>query len=91
MPDEIVWVRLMTALDLEFKRILHYHHEGHDRDNDYELPGQVMRPVHVYSVLKAEASFYLTDYKGVQCPISLSSHQGDPGMSYLSIMESTNA
>ena len=25
MPDEIVLARIMTALDLEFKRALHYH------------------------------------------------------------------
>ena len=70
MPDEIVFARIMTALDLEFERALHYHVEGYDSDNDYGLPGHVMRPVHVYSVSTIEASFNSADCKGVQCPIS---------------------
>ena len=50
MPDEIVLARIMKALDLEFKRALHYHDEGCDSDNDFGLPGPVMRPVHVYFI-----------------------------------------
>ena len=70
MPDEIVLTRMMTALDLEFQRALHYHDEGYDSDNKYGLPGQVMRPVHVYSVLTTEACFNPKDSKGAQYPIS---------------------
>ena len=70
MPDEIVLSRIMTALDLEFERALHYHDKGYDSDSDYGLQDQVMRTVHVYSVSTTEASFNLTDYKGAQWPIS---------------------
>ena len=70
MPDEIVLARIMTSLDLEFERALHYHDKGYESDNDYGLPAQVMRPVHVYSVSTTEASFKPTDYKGTQCTIS---------------------
>ena len=35
MPDEIVLVKILTALDLEFERALHYHDEGYESDNDY--------------------------------------------------------
>ena len=70
MPDEIVLARIMTALDLEFERALHYHDEGYDSDNDYGLPGQVTVPIHVYSVSTTEASLKHADYKGTQCPIS---------------------
>ena len=38
MLDEIILGRMMTALDLEFERALHYHHEGYESDNDYRLP-----------------------------------------------------
>ena len=34
MPDEIILARMMTALDLEFKRVLHYHDEGYKNDSD---------------------------------------------------------
>ena len=57
MPDEIVWARIMTALDLEFEKALYYHAEGYDNDNDYGLPGQVMRSIHAYLVSTTEASF----------------------------------
>ena len=70
MPDEIVLARIMTALDLEFKRTLHYHDEGYDSDNDYGLSAPVMRPVCIYLVSTIEASFYPADYKGGQYPIS---------------------
>ena len=70
MPDEIVLAGIMTALDLEFKRALHYHDEGYDSDNDYRLPGQVMRPVHVYLVSTTKVSFNPADYKDAQFPTS---------------------
>ena len=70
MPDEIILARTMTALDLEFEKALHYHDEGYESDNDYGLPTQVMRPVHVYSVSTTEASFNPTNYKAAQCPTS---------------------
>ena len=70
IPDEIVLARMMTALDLEFEKAIHYHDEGYERDNNYGLPLQVMRPVHVYSVSTTEASYNLTEYMVTQCPIS---------------------
>ena len=47
MPDEIVLAGMMTMLDLEFEKAMHYHNEGYESDNDYGLPLQIMRPVHV--------------------------------------------
>ena len=38
MPDEIILARMMTTLDVEFKRALHYHDDGYESDNDYGLP-----------------------------------------------------
>ena len=38
-PDEIVLARIMTALDLEFESVLHYHDKGYKSDNDSGLPG----------------------------------------------------
>ena len=29
MPDGIILARMMTALDLEFEKVLHYHDEGY--------------------------------------------------------------
>ena len=50
MPDEIVLARMMTTLDLEFEKVMHYHNEGYKSDNDYGLPPQVMRPApHLFS------------------------------------------
>ena len=69
MPDEITLVRLLTALDLELEKAMHYHDEGHDRDNNYGLPGQVMRPIHIYSVFTTEASFDLNEFTTTQCQI----------------------
>ena len=57
MLDEIALARMMTALDLEFKKAMHYHDKGYKSDNDYGLPPEVMRPVHIYSVFTTEASF----------------------------------
>ena len=45
IPDEIVLARILIALDLEFERALHYHDEGYDSDNNYDLPGPFMRPL----------------------------------------------
>ena len=70
VPDEFVLARIMTALDLEFDRALHYHCEGYDSNNDYRLPGPVMRTVCIYLVSRTEASFNLINYNGAQCPIS---------------------
>ena len=70
MPDEIVLARIMTALDLKFKRALYYHYEGYVSDKDYGQPPPVMRPVHIYLVSPSEASFNPADYKGAQCPTS---------------------
>ena len=70
MPDEIILVRIMTALDLEFKRALNYHDKEYDSDIDYGLPGPVMRPVCIYLVSTTEASFNPADYKAAQGPIS---------------------
>ena len=70
MPDEKVWARMMTTLDFEFKKTLHYHDEGCESDNGYGLTAQVMRPVHIYSVSTAKASFNPADYKEAQCTIS---------------------
>ena len=87
---EIVLARIMTSLDLEFKRSLHYHDEGYESDNDYELPGQVMKPVHVYSVSTTDVSFSPQTTREYNVP-SLPSQQGDLGTSCLSINESANA
>ena len=48
MPDEIVLARIMTALDLEFEKAMHYHDEGYESDNNYGLPPQVLKPVYIY-------------------------------------------
>ena len=66
MPEEIVLTSIMTVLDLEVERALHYHDEEYDRGNNYGLSGPVMRPVHIYLVSTTEASFNPTDYKGAQ-------------------------
>ena len=49
MLDETVLARMMTVLDLKFKRALHYH-EGYKSDNDYKLPPHITRLVHIHSV-----------------------------------------
>ena len=70
MPDEIVLARMMTALDLEFEKAMHYHEEGYKSDNDYRLPPEVMMPVYIYSVFTTEASFNLAEYNETQHTIS---------------------
>ena len=37
MPDEIILLRMMTDLNLEFKKTTHYHDEGHESNNGYGL------------------------------------------------------
>ena len=61
---------MMTALDVEFKRALHYHDGGHESDNDYELPPWMTGPICVYSVFTTEASFNPTDFTTAQHTIS---------------------
>ena len=50
ISNEIVLAKIMIALDLEFKKALHYHDKGYESNNYYGLPGQVMRPVCIYLV-----------------------------------------
>ena len=70
MPDELVLARIMTALVLEFERALHFHDEGYDSDNDYDLSGPFKRPVCIYLVSITEASLNPMDYKEAQGPTS---------------------
>ena len=70
IPNENVLARIMTALDLQFKRVLLYPDKGYESNNDYGLPTQVMRHVCVYSVSTTETSFNPTYYKEAHCPIS---------------------
>ena len=70
MPDEIIVARLMTALDLEFKRALHCHDEGYESNNDYGLPPQITKPIQVYSVFTTDASFNPADFITAQHLIS---------------------
>ena len=52
MPDEIILARMMTALDLEFEKAMHYHDEGNASNNDYRLPS------HIYETCHCLFSFY---------------------------------
>ena len=61
MSDEIVLAMIMTALDLEFARALHYHDECYDIDNDYDLPGPFTIPVYIYLVSMTRASLNPVD------------------------------
>ena len=91
MHGETVLARIMTALDLEFKRALHYHDEGYESDNDYGLRCLlVFSFFSVYSVSTMEASFNLLTTREHNVP-SFPSHPGDPGMSCLSVKESADA
>ena len=38
MPDEVILVRMIVALDLKFEKAMYYHDEGYESDNDYGLP-----------------------------------------------------
>ena len=60
---------MMTALDLEFEKAMHYHDEGYESDNDYGLPTWDMRPIHVYSVFTTEDPFNLAEFTTTQYPI----------------------
>ena len=75
MPDEIILARMMTTLDLEFKRTLHYHDEVYKSNNDYGLSPQITRPIHVYSVFTTETSFNPADFTTTQHPISPFTHR----------------
>ena len=70
MPDEIIIVRIMTVLDMEFEKAMHCHDERYESDNDHGLPPWVMRPNQVYSVFRNETSFDLANFAITQCPIS---------------------
>ena len=70
LPDKIVLAKLMTALDLEFERELHYHDKEYDSDNDYGLPSPFMRSVCIYLVITTETSLNPTDYRETQGPTS---------------------
>ena len=70
MPHNIILARMMTTLDMEFKRAWHYHNEGYKSDSDYGLPPQITRPIHMYSAFTTEASFDLADFTTAQHPIS---------------------
>ena len=59
MPDEIILARMMTARDLEFEKTMHYHNEGYESDNSYEL---LMSPVHVYLVFTTDAPYNPAKY-----------------------------
>ena len=69
MPDEIVLVRMMTTLDLDFERALHYHDKGYESNNDYGLPPHTTRPIQVYFVFTTEAPFDPANFTTAQCPI----------------------
>ena len=70
MPEEIILVRMMTALDLVSEKAMYYHNEGYESNNNHEVPPQVTRPIHIYSVSTTEASFDLAEFMTTQCPIS---------------------
>ena len=61
---------MMTPLDLEFERALHYQDEGYEGDNDHGLPPQIIRPIWVYSIFTTKASFNPVDFATTQCLIS---------------------
>ena len=67
MPDEIILARMMAALDLEFKRTLHYHDEGYKSENDYGLWPQIKRTICVNSIFTTEASSNPADFTTAQC------------------------
>ena len=66
MPDEIVSARIMKDFGFRIWKVT----EGYISDNDYGLPGPVMRSLCIYLVSTTEVPFNPTDYKGAQCPIS---------------------
>ena len=66
MPDEVILVRMMVALDLEFEKAMHYHNEGYESDNDYGLQPQVTRSICIYLVFNTEASIDLAEFTTTQ-------------------------
>ena len=70
MPDEVILVRMMVALDLGFEKAMYYHDEGHENDNGYGSPHQITRPIHIFSVFTTEASFDLAEFTTTQQQIS---------------------
>ena len=70
MPDEIFLAMIITVLDLESERVLPYHDKGYKSDNDYGLLLHITRPVHVYSMFSAEASFNPANYTAAQHQLS---------------------
>ena len=79
---------MMTALDLEFEKAMHYHDEGYESNNDYGLPPWVMRPVCIYSGFTSKASYNPAEYIVTQCPISPS--LPDDPETYHSVKQSTS-
>ena len=71
MPGEIILARIIIEIDLEFERALHYHNEGYDSDNDYDLPGPFMRPVHVNLVSVTEAFLSPQTTRGTRSHLSI--------------------
>ena len=71
MLFKIILARIMTTLDLEFEIAFHNHEKGYKSNNDYGLPPQITRPIHIYSVFTTEASFNPADFTIAQHPISL--------------------
>ena len=61
MTDEIVLTGMMTALDLEFEKAMHYHDEGYEVTviMDYQL--RLWDLCTFYSVSTTESSFNLAD------------------------------
>ena len=64
MPEETVLARIMSALDLEFERTLHYIDKGYESDNEYGLQTQVWRPVMCLFSLDNWGLLYLCKLQG---------------------------
>ena len=45
IPDVIILARMMTTLDMKFKKALCYHDEGYESGNYYQVPPQITRPI----------------------------------------------
>ena len=70
MLDDVNKARMMVVLDLEFEKAIHHHDEGYESYNDYGLPPQVTKPIHIYSFFTTKASFDPAEFTITQCPIS---------------------
>ena len=68
MSDEIVLAKLMTTLDFEFKRDVHYHNEGYESDTDYGLPPHITS-LHLLCIL-SRGLFNQADYTAAQHQLS---------------------